>query len=91
MPGKWKSVRCPQYNCMGGSLVEHIKEYTLSILSEWVSRTSPITGELHIKSAAAELMRMHYKFSSHGPFKIILLQISCVFSVNLNMKRGSFL
>lgn len=39
--------------------MEHIKEYTLSILSEWVSRTSPITAKLHIKSAAAKLMQMY--------------------------------
>lgn len=70
--------------------VEHIKEYTLSILSEWVSRTSPITAELHVKSAAAELMQMYYKFSSRGPFKIILLRVLWIFSINLNMKMESF-
>lgn len=69
--------------------MEHIKEYTLSILSEWVSRTSPITAKLHIKSAATELMQMYYKFLSRGPFKIILLCVPRVFSINLNMKRES--
>lgn len=63
--------------------MEHIKEYTLSILSEWVSRTSPITAELHIKSAAAELMQMYCKFSSRGPFKIILLRVPRVYSINI--------
>lgn len=48
--------------------MEHIKEYTLSILSEWVSRTSPITAELHIKRAATKLMQTFYKFYITGTF-----------------------
>lgn len=71
--------------------MEHIKEHTLSILSEWVSRTSPITAELHIKSLDAELMQMYYKFSSCGPFKIIVLRVLQVFTRNLNMKRERFI
>lgn len=43
------------------------KEYTLSIHSKWVSRTSPIILQQHIKNAMAELMWTDYLgFTSRG-------------------------
>ena len=36
--------------------MRHKKEYTLSIHSKWVSRTSPIILQRHIKNAVVELM-----------------------------------
>lgn len=40
--------------------VGHKKEYALSIHSKWVSRTSPIILQRHIKNAMTELMRTDY-------------------------------
>lgn len=47
------------------------KEYALSILSKWVSRTSPIILERHIKNAMTELMHTDYvSFTSQGLLNI---------------------
>lgn len=47
--------------------VGHKKEYALSIHSKWVSRTSPIILQRHIKNATTELMQTDYLgFTSQG-------------------------
>ena len=69
----------------------HKKEYTLSIHSKWVSRTSPIILQQHIKNATTELMQTDYLgFTSQGLQAQHFLFILMVAWLELHSKFSSF-